>query len=418
MVKIILITFIFSQTFIYANDNANVTCQRIHEIKDDTGFVKTTSSFIDTIKSIFKSHYAKVHSQKVMVDDNKIVSLDNYGEKSYIFLFKPNIKEHEYQTALSYVEQEQNKLETLQDNLKELYNTKSISECVSIYNQYPVTEKEFNETSKKIKSNKIVYDMQAYQQASKQIDKVASRVGLSQSWYKVHKLDINLLRKKLIDPQTKNIVIVAHSDANGMIRDSSGRIISNNVFKDLSPSIQSITFYNCFSEKTRRAYNIEEILKNSKSIYKNRSFYSVGDTSIKDETPVIAFGRYLKTVDSHITRQSRSNTREEIVSSVNSYKIRNCHIALESNDINRTFVFYLNNKFIGQVEYGQKSYSFPCTYLKEINKLRITNNTFDKAEDNIYINIDTKEYEVIDEKPYFFKDSLDSKTYTFVYESP
>ena len=93
MIKIILITFIFSHTFVYANNNADVTCQRIHEIKDDTGFVKTTSSFIDTIKSIFKSHYAKVHSQEVVVDDNKIVSLDNYGEKSYIFLFKPNIKD-------------------------------------------------------------------------------------------------------------------------------------------------------------------------------------------------------------------------------------------------------------------------------------------------------------------------------------
>ena len=402
--KLITILLILMSTTVYANsEEAIVTCKTIQEAKEKKQGLKSQSTaFLSSIKSFFSRSYAKPLVKEVSINSNNLVTIDEGPDekpkKNYIFVFNPLIDDQELNEELNSYEEDLEHFEHLRNNLKKLVKESKYEKCLNKYKDYPVTEKKFNFMSSKLKSNKNVNNHLSSKELRNQVYRAAKRFGLKNEWIIVKYLTVQNLRERLESLDTANIIIAAHSSPDGNLIDSTGKVIPLSIFKKVSPTIKSLVVFSCFGKEVLTNYNLQENLKNSESIYKERQVVVVGESSEENKTPVKAFGSFLKKQDSRIHREMRKSKKD---SEANLYNDKGlCSIALNSNDKTGSFIVYLNNLPISAVQFGRNKYEFSCNLLGSDNKIRVTNRTTSYPPLNIFVELVYEDHEISNENVY------------------
>lgn len=389
-ITIIIISTLISLTTFASESDAEVTCKRIEQLKNSPYEKDDKSGFFSGFFKIFHKESANPETTTIKTPlSNLIKSVSHQVEtefqenqrsrkeqiqslKNYIFLFEPIATSKEEENSFKDYEELSKELEELDENLKELVDENDVNSCIEKYSKYPVKEQYYNAVIDKIKSNKIVQNTLASKEASYKINIAARRGWLGSNWYKVKTTDLNLLTKTLQASDTGNIIIVGHSDLGGTLYDSYGLAIPEKVFSGISPTVKSIVLYSCYGEKVRQRYNLDEILRNSKSIHSERTFVTVKDSTQKDKTPVSAFASFLRGQDLRISSEMRKSINESSFSSTHKNVSRNCSITISSTDSTNYFIAYLNDQFIAHIKSGTRSYNYNCDLLNHgVNNLRV-----------------------------------------------
>ncbi len=431
-ITIIIISTLISLTTFASESDAEVTCKRIEQLKNSPHEKSNSSGFFSGFFKLFHKESATPETTTIKVLSSNIIKsvshqsdLENQENtpsrkeqiqslKNYIFLFEPIATNKEEENSFKDYEELSDELERLDENLKELVDENDVSSCIEKYSKYPVTEKYYNEVTDRIKANKIVQNTLASEEASYKINLAARRGWLGVNWYRVKTTDLNLLSKTLQASDTGNVIIVGHSDLAGTLYDSYGLAIPEKVFSGISPTVKSIVLYSCYGEKVRQRYNLDEILRNSKSIYSERTFVTVKDSTQKDKTPVSAFASFLRGQDLRISNEMRKSIKENPLSSTHKTISRNCSITLSSTDSTNYFIAYLNDQFIAHIKSGTNSYNYNCDLLnQDNNSLRVVSRSGKPSNQAQSIELVPSNLSIIHHKSFYKNNSFRGALWEF-----
>ena len=383
----------------HANE-ASQTCQMIQKIKaqgESRDTPSTLSYFFNALSDLFKNEYARPYTDSVKTPLENQVSLESFegsrrskrrkieSLKNYIILFEPAISQERKDSLLESYEQKIKEIKRIHKNIDKLVKSKNVEHCIKRFKKYPASETKYNEIISKIKTNVDLQSILASQQAEEKIDIIASS-GLHNDWIKIRIFDINLLKEIVSSQNTGNLLIVAHSDPTGAMIDSYGLPVPVKVFENISATIKSIALFTCFGKEVRDHYKLSQILKSGQSIYGERSFITIKESSRKDKTPVKALSNFLRKFDQKIYKEMRKDIKRGAFDSIYEEK-EQCYIEFESTDTTNNFVAYLNNSLLGQIKHGDSTLYFDCSKLDELNNLRIVSRSGKPSNLNQSINI-------------------------------
>jgi len=113
--------------------------------------------------------------------------------------------------------------------------------------------------------------------------------------------DIKELLDAISSREVANVYIFAHGTDGGGIVDSYGNEIPNTFFKELSPSIMSVTVFTCYNQEAiTHKYELKRNFLKGKSYTTNRYAIGLEESSLSGgsyKAPVISFRDHLKLVD-------------------------------------------------------------------------------------------------------------------------
>ncbi len=167
---------------------------------------------------------------------------------------------------------------------------------------------------------------------------------------------------------------MTHGKVSGHIIDSFDNQYPNGFFSDLSPSLYSLSFFNCYGAATLATYDLKTKLSLSPSFYTER-LLTVADAPSSSEAdqvaPIRGFDSFMRRLD-----QRLKNREKKLV------KITTPHQELESCEISTQASFglgtpsvSLNGKFLGVLKgHGETVFTYPCEWKKtERNLIQLTN---------------------------------------------
>lgn len=199
-------------------------------------------------------------------------------------------------------------------------------------------------------------------------------------WELIENGDIKTIHELLRSPDVANVVLAVHGTAKGKLIDSQSNEIPRTFFKNLSPSLQSLNFFSCYSQKIDDYYGLSKELNVSRSSHAVRhlSFVEVDDTYSYQagQVPLASFSGYLSQVDEYMYHSLRGNLLYQNLARnlKEAPASRLCQISVENLGIEKTsFSLTINNVQVGALTPDKKTlFNFDCSILKETdNKLRL-----------------------------------------------
>jgi len=202
-------------------------------------------------------------------------------------------------------------------------------------------------------------------------------------WEFIDAGDVRTVDQLLRSKDVGNVILVMHGTEKGKLIDSNNSEIPRTFFSNLSPSIMSINFFSCFSQKIDGYYGISKELLKNKSAHANRHLTFVElDPSYSykaGQVPFEAFPGFLTKVDFFLEKSLRGNSLYQSLNSKiqSTDSVNQCGLKIKDlGQIKTTFSVTINNKQVGIVS-GKSSefdFSFDCSILKsEENVLRLLN---------------------------------------------
>ncbi len=204
--------------------------------------------------------------------------------------------------------------------------------------------------------------------------------GTKMKWEFIENGDIETIDSLLRSHTVANIILVIHGTEKGKIIDSQMNEIPRTFFNNVSPSIMSINFFSCYSQKIDDYYSISKEF-NSGLTYnalRHVSFVELDKTYSYQagQVPMQSFGGYLSQVDLAMYHTTRGNYLYQDLARniVKETSAQMCKVSVENlGEKKVTYSVTVNANYIGSVTAGrvQSEFIFDCKYLKDSdNKLR------------------------------------------------
>jgi hypothetical protein len=204
--------------------------------------------------------------------------------------------------------------------------------------------------------------------------------GTKMKWEFIENGDITSIHALLHSPDIANVILVIHGTEKGKIIDSQMNEIPRTFFRNLSPSIMSLNFFSCFSQKIDDYYGLSEEMNTGKTeqALRHLTFVEVDETySYKaGQVPFAAFSGYLSQVDLFMYHSLRGNLlyqnlARDLEAAPHSQV---CKLNVENLGNEKvTYSMTINNVQVGALtpDKSKTEFNFDCSILKDTeNKLR------------------------------------------------
>jgi hypothetical protein len=337
--------------------------------------------YSDLLKSAYApSLLAHPTISEIKIDDKLLRKSHLSNLRNIIFTVGPS--EEEELEARDLMEEKKKLLFEIKKNYRKTMNSGSFGSCKKIFQDLNINGNEFTEKIKRITeldNDKVLKKTNEFQLLEKLFKKEEKRLHLK--WELVRTNDLDQVFNSLKSTNFGHVIIVAHGRKSGHLIDNLGQEYPREVFTQISPTIQSINFYSCYSKKIVNLYQIKENLENIPGYYKIRYVSTVAENEFMDGTnlaPISAFGYYLNQVDRFLARSKRGAL---FLQTMFGHQL----LPMEQNDIcnlnaseikilNGSYALILNDKFVGTIGNNRASFlEYPCYFLlkDQPNQLRI-----------------------------------------------
>jgi hypothetical protein len=209
------------------------------------------------------------------------------------------------------------------------------------------------------------------------------RRRLNLNWELIRTNSLQKVMSALKSADVANIVIISHGKDSGHLVDVLGQEFPREAFNQISPSLQSLNFYSCYSQKLVDLYGLKNKLSSTPSFHKVRHLTSVSQNDFmgaENFAPISAFGYYISQLDAYLTRSVKGSQllQREFGEKFDSIEETSL-CSLDASDLQvkkGSYALTLNDEFVGVLgeEDESKIFEFPCRfYRKGTNTLRVKN---------------------------------------------
>ncbi len=343
-----------AQNFMIHDSEKN--CSTIMKYKEMSK--KSAEPFYKKLMGLFKSNSLKIVTKKLKTKTQYYVDKDKL--RNYVFLYKPLKSGDVLDRHRGELKNIMNQISIQDKNIEKLVESKSIAECRSLYDQFPVDENYYNNLKKSLKNNKLALDSVGSEIVLNSILELEEEESLYNSWTILYQTELNSLQEILNSPDTGSVVIVSHVSERGQLFDSRGRGIPREIFKKVSPSIHSINFYSCFGEKLLDFYKLGNNTQKRSSAHKRLDISYAKQNMNNDKLSPHLFKKYFSKIDfKGATRLQKLS----LDSDIKDISFKKCELKINTNDKSADYFVMLNDYFIANPTHNRNIYSFPCYYL-------------------------------------------------------
>lgn len=295
-------------------------------------------------------------------------------------------------------------------------NSNTIAECEVLKKKHKFIYKDFEALSSQIQEDKIGKTAFQSDNIRRQFRAQTSILNFARSlklkWEFIDNGDIETINEILQSPDIGHVVLVIHGTQKGKVIDSNMNEIPRTFFKNISPSIISLNFFTCYSQKIDQYYGISSMLASADSFHPLRHLtfvemdptysYSAG------QVPFQSFAGYFQKLDYFLVNSSRGSLLYQSLTNDlrKPEEMNKCELQISNlGQKETTFSVTINNTYVGSVTSARKEsrFEFDCRILKdeEENRLRMVNINLENSEplmvEKTEINIIHPEYvKVID----------------------
>ena len=285
--------------FANASDDIPSTCQQLLEQKNSTT-LPTTSPLQLLVKMLF-DRQSLIDIQEVSPLESSItlptkISSSKYSELTIFTLGHHERFTREDRATLKNI----SKLQKLTyKRLRTLLDTDSVNECVAVAAEIEWSPSELTELQ-----NQRIAALESYRhQESKLSLKVAKKAIRRHPNWKIVEVDNwGEILQSIRSAPTAGIVVIAHSDTNGRLYDSSRGEFPSQFFSSLPDFIRFVGVYSCESAQVIRAYDLNHIPNKEIVSVRLGSPFDVGAT-----TPIALFPTWMR----ELTHRSEFTATEE-----------------------------------------------------------------------------------------------------------
>lgn len=351
-----------------------------NELQDEFRF------FSDLLKSAYApSLLAQPSLEEILVEDKHLRRTHPSSHLSALrnIIFSVGPLEEEESKARELITERDDLLFKIRKNYRKTMSAGSFSRCKKLFQNLGINEEEFTKSLTRISEldqNKLIKKYTEFRLVEKLFKKEKKRLKLS--WELMRTNDLDEVMRALRSKDVAHVIIMAHGRDSGHVIDTSGEEFPRETFTNISPSVQSINFYSCYSKKLLNLYRLGENLKELPSHYKTRYLTSVTENEFMDKTnlaPIAAFGYYLNRLDRFFYRSMKG---AEVLQGMFGHQLRPieetkmCQIdASKVEVVKGTYAVILNDEFISTIGVNKKEtlLDYPCDLLRsqEVNQLTL-----------------------------------------------
>lgn len=262
--------------------------------------------------------------------------------------------------------------------------SETIDDCERLRRKHNFDYEAFERLALEVEEDEIGKKLYQHSVVKGQFNSKASKFipigGTKLKWELIESGDISTIHAILRSNDVANVILVIHGTEKGKIIDTQMNEIPRTFFKNISPSIMSLNFFSCFSQKIDDYYGLSDEFNSAKSQHPLRhiSFVEVDESySYKaGQVPVLAFGGYLSQVDFFLYHSLRGNLLYQNLARnmTTAPASQSCKLNVENlGNKKGTFSLTINNVQLGAVtpDTAKTEFGFDCRILKEsANKLR------------------------------------------------
>jgi hypothetical protein len=204
--------------------------------------------------------------------------------------------------------------------------------------------------------------------------------GTKLKWELIENGDITTIHNLLHSNDVANVILVIHGTEKGKIIDSQMNEIPRTFFRNISPSIMSLNFFSCFSQKIDDYYGLSQEFNTAKSNHPLRhiSFVEVDESYSYQagQVPLLSFNGYLSQIDLYMYHSLRGNLLYQNLARnlATTPASQLCKLNVENlGNVKGTYSVTINNIQVGALtpDKSKIEFGFDCSILKDTgNKLR------------------------------------------------
>lgn len=370
-------------------------CKELTEHRKSLGLKEKFSDFKEVVDFVFnKSKLGKSDLTVVNADPQQLVSstfTDPQRGRNYIISLgvdKPaEISAQEFAAQTQQYEALTNKIEAQAKILARMSSTRSKMICSAIKRisnfSWEAYQRDIEKKSQFVWGKRHLEFLEVQKIVKKEVHDLHLR------WIFVQNSSIDNVDRILRDPNTRNVVLMNHGREIGEILDANDAFYPPTFFKNISPSVRSLSLFSCHSTEAIKYYDLQNIFAKNPSYFHQRFLFSVranGFMKQKNIAVLASFKYFLKGVDSFLYKNDPLHVGEWRPGGRSSGPICN----LRSPDFSLrsgTVGLSLNGQFIGSVSAGRQGISadFDCSLLNGDgeNTVVISNLRFNQSEQTV-----------------------------------
>jgi hypothetical protein len=341
------------------------------------------SQVSDLLKaSLTPSLLAAPETARVVLSDQNLRRGEVRGLRNLIFSIGNDSADEA--SALALREEQKHLSDQIRRDYKRMLRGGTHSACSDVIRKRKIDLGSFEMTLRRLgeirRQEKLQRQLE-YSAIEKFFKKERRRLNLN--WELIRTNSLQQVMSALKSPDVANVVIISHGKDSGHLVDVLGQEFPREAFNQISPSIQSINFYSCYSQKLVDLYGLKNKLSSQPSFHKVRHLTSVGQNDFmgaENFAPISAFGYYIGQLDAYLSRSVKGS---QLLQSEFGEKLEpageSTLCSLDASDLQvkkGSYALTLNDEFVGVVrELDEKrNFEFPCRfYRKGSNSLRVKN---------------------------------------------
>lgn len=262
--------------------------------------------------------------------------------------------------------------------------SESVEDCERLRRENKFDYEAFEKLALEVEEDHIGKKLYEHNVIKGQFNSKASKFipigGTKLKWELIENGDISTIHALLRSNDIANVILVIHGTEKGKIIDSQMNEIPRTFFKNLSPSIVSLNFFSCFSQKIDDYYGLSAEFNSSKSHHPLRhiSFVEVDESYSYQagQVPLLSFAGYLSQIDHFMYHSLRGNLLYQNLARnlATTPASQLCKLNVENlGNKKGTYSLTINNIQVGAMtpDKSKTEFGFDCSILKPTaNKLR------------------------------------------------
>lgn len=331
---------------------------------------------------LFPSLYSKPLSKIIELPLKKQISVTNiHLQEDVIFFVGLNSEMREdIDEARIVFKDVMRDLKRISKSFRSAVKSKTIEECMIRITSTGMSVDEVTAVAERMESPLFKNAQRGREEDEflKQVNRLRRR--LKNSWRVETVSHLEKVNQALASTSTRHVIIVTHGKSSGHIIDSYNNQYPNSFFSNISPSLKSLSLYNCYGGKSLETYDLENKLLSAPSFYSSRMLTiakAPNDATENQVAPLKGFKRFFKKLERKIRRHDFGMNHTSL-----SQTEKSCSVEIEVDYHHGNPALSLNGHFVGAlIKAGSKKFHFPCKWIKEDNNLILFNNISGDAWD-------------------------------------
>lgn len=263
-----------------------------------------------------------------------------------------------------------------------LYRLKNKEACLELKAQTRFSVEKYQELKRKLQEMKTPAFYEQGVVIQKQFRALASKWNLSSKlnlhWEFISTNSLQEVHQLLTSRDVGNVILITHSVGEyKKLVDAHFNQYPSTFFKQISPTIMSLSFFTCHSQNILSTYNLEDILTLTPTIHQERwlNFVSTNDWSSSPETvPGLGFKDFFQKLDHRLSITLQENILNQSVGLngpvLTEQELCRLEVTLE-NESSAGLSVILNKVFIGHLDGTREKNIFmvPCSLFQKRNNL-------------------------------------------------